>query len=246
MKKKGKISLGIEEGIFDLSHRMNGAPDSRRKMGPGGKKMLFIGVTGGVGAGKSAILKYMEENYNCRVMLADHIAHVLMEPGTDCYGQLQMLFAHDAVFQEDGKIDRTKMAAVLFADDEKREALNDIVHPAVKRYVVQQAGEERKNGQLDFLVIEAALLIEEKYDAICDELWYIYTSEANRRERLKINRGYSDEKIDSIFKSQLTEEIFRAYCAVEIDNNLATDEAFLQVERVLADRGILKIEKEKK
>ena len=61
--------------------------------------------------------------------------------------------------------------------------------------------------------------LEEKYDEICDELWYIYTSEENRRERLKLSRGYSDEKIDNIFASQLTETEYRKHCKVVIDNN---------------------------
>ncbi|HBA63793.1 MAG TPA: dephospho-CoA kinase, partial [Lachnospiraceae bacterium] len=66
---------------------------------------------------------------------------------------------------------------------------------------------------------EAALLIEDKYDEICDELWYIYAGEEIRRERLKKSRGYSDEKIDSIFASQLSEEVFRSHCDVIIDNS---------------------------
>ena len=64
--------------------------------------MLHIGITGGVGAGKSEILKYLEQEYNCRVLLADEVAHDLMEPGTDCYSRLRQLFAGDGVFAEDG------------------------------------------------------------------------------------------------------------------------------------------------
>lgn len=62
------------------------------------------------------------------------------------------------------------------------------------------------------LVLEAALLIEEGYGEICDELWYIYASEEVRRKRLKSTRGYSDEKIDSIFASQLKEDEYRRHC----------------------------------
>lgn len=195
--------------------------------------MLFIGITGGVGAGKSAILNYLSEHCNCRVMLADEIAHLLMEPGTSCYDKLKILFSDHDVFGEDGRIDNLKMAAVLFSDDKKREALNNIVHPAVKDYVLEQLEMERKNGKLDFLILEAALLIEENYDTICDELWYIYTSGENRRQRLKENRGYSDEKIDNIFRSQLPEETFRKFCAEEIDNNRTPEEAFAQIDQII-------------
>lgn len=200
--------------------------------------MLFIGITGGVGAGKSAILKYLSEKYNCRVMLADEIAHDVMEPGTECYKKLRQMFAKDDVFFENGQIDRPKMAQVLFSDDSKREELNAIVHPAVREYVDAQTALERERNQLDFLILEAALLIEEHYDAICDELWYIYTSEENRRIRLKENRGYSDEKIDNIFQSQLSDEEFRAYCTEVIDNNASKEEVYRQAAEILDKRGI--------
>ncbi len=195
--------------------------------------MLFIGITGGVGAGKSAILSYMKEHYRCRVMLADEIAHELMQPGSACYDRLRVLFEKEDVWQPDGQFDRIKLAAVLFSDDGKRAALNGIVHPAVRAYVIEQYEAEKERGELDFLVLEAALLIEEKYDAICDELWYIYTSEENRRERLRRSRGYSDEKIDGIFASQLSEEIFRAHCAEVIDNNDSPEAAFRQIDAIL-------------
>ena len=67
--------------------------------------------------------------------------------------------------------------------------------------------------------MEAALLIEDKYDEICDELWYIYADEETRMERLKQNRGYSEEKCRSIFRNQLSEEEFSNHCDFEIDNS---------------------------
>lgn len=200
--------------------------------------MLFLGITGGVGAGKSEILSYIRKNFNSRVMLADEIAHDLMEPGTSCNERLQELFAGDAVFDENGVIDRPQMAQVIFTDDEKREALNAIVHPAVKDYIIEQAAKERSEGKTELLVLEAALLIEEDYGAICDELWYIYTSEENRRGRLKTSRGYSDAKVQSIFDSQMPEAVYREHCAVVIDNNKTPAEAFRQVQDALSDRGI--------
>ncbi|MCD7865531.1 MAG: dephospho-CoA kinase [Clostridiales bacterium] len=195
--------------------------------------MFFIGITGGVGAGKSAILNYMKENYRCRVMLADEIAHELMQPGSVCYDRLLLMFGMEDVWQPDGNFDNAKLASVLFSDSEKREALNRVVHPAVKMYVAEQYEYENEREQFDFLILEAALLIEEKYDAICDELWYIYTSEENRRKRLKQNRGYSDEKIDRMFASQMSEETFRTHCAEEIDNNGTPEQAFRQIDLIL-------------
>lgn len=198
--------------------------------------MLFVGITGGVGAGKSEILGFLRAHYNSRVLLTDEIAHDLMEPGTACYDKLKHIFAGEQVYLQDGHFDRPALAKVIFSDDSKRDELNAIVHPAVKEEVKRIAKEERKAGNIDLLVVEAALLIEEKYNEICDELWYIYTSEENRRARLKASRGYSDEKIDGIFASQLKEDAFREHCRVVIDNNGTTQEAFAQIAQALKQK----------
>ncbi len=195
--------------------------------------MKFVGITGGVGAGKTEILKFLAEQEKIEVMLADEIAHELMEPDGACYEKLKELFAGDAVFGADGKIERNRMAEVIFSDAAKREKLNDIVHPAVKTYVMERVKKEREKKELRVLVLEAALLIEEGYDSICDELWYIYTTEENREKRLMQNRGYSKEKVAQIFKSQLTEETYRKYCRVVIDNNGAKEDAVRQVAELL-------------
>lgn len=194
--------------------------------------MKFIGITGGVGAGKSAILDYISKNYNAKVMLADEIAHDLMMPGTKCYDTIKQTFEAEDIFLPDGNFDRIKMAQVIFSDEKKREQMNEIVHPAVKEYVLEIHSQEQKEQRLDYLILEAALLIEEHYDEICDELWYIYTNEDNRRKRLKANRGYSDEKIDGILKSQLTEEEYRRCCKRIIDNNGSVEDTFLQIVKI--------------
>ena len=225
--------------------------------------MKFIGITGGVGAGKSAILSYLANKPKTKVMLADEIAHELMEPGTECYEAIVEAFADADILDipaepaeevidtfrtaegvslvsnvgetdnEKPPFDRKKLAQVIFSDDKKREQLNAIVHPAVKEYVRQVYAQELEKGELELLVLEAALLIEEKYDEICDELWYIYTNEENRRLRLKDSRGYSDEKIDSIFASQLSEEEFRSATSITIDNNGDLEETYQQIENAL-------------
>ncbi len=203
--------------------------------------MKFIGITGGVGAGKSAILSYLANKPKTKVMLADDIAHELMEPGTDCYNKIVEAFVGEDIFDipislEKIPFHKGKLAQVIFSDDEKREKMNAIVHPAVKEYVRSQYAEEKEKGQLDLLILEAALLIEEEYDEICDELWYIYTSEENRRARLKESRGYSDEKIDSIFASQLREAEFRKSTQITIDNNGGLEETFEQIEQALRSK----------
>ena len=196
--------------------------------------MRFIGITGGVGAGKSAVLDYLNEDKRYMVLLADEVAHDLMEPGTKCYDRLKKEFLEEDIYLPAGGFDRNKLAQVIFSDDDKRKRLNEIVHPSVKEFVIETVEKAQKEGIVSIVFFEAALLIEEKYYEICDELWYIYTSEDNRRKRLKENRGYTDEKIDNIFDRQLKDEQFRQYCQVIIDNNGSIDDTRKQVDLALS------------
>lgn len=197
-----------------------------------GMDMKVIGITGGVGAGKSHILSYLENTYKdkVKILMADHIARELQMPGQECYFKVVEQFGR-GILQSDMTIDRQKLANVVFSDREKLQMLNYIVHPAVKRVIADEIQKEREKGVLSFLFIEGALLIEDKYDMICDELWYIYTKEEVRQERLKTSRNYSEDKIRSIFQNQLKEDEFRKHCRVIIDNNTTKEAAYRQIEQ---------------
>lgn len=104
-----------------------------------------------------------------------------------------------------------------------------------QKYIRTVADTERENGVLKILVLEAALLIEEHYDEICDELWYIYTREDIRKERLMRSRGYSPEKVQQIFDSQLQEAVYRKYCKVVIDNNGTVEDAIRQIDLAITN-----------
>ena len=169
--------------------------------------MKIIGITGGVGSGKTMLLNYLKEHYNCRILLADDVANQLKEPGEACYEPIVALLG-SGIVGEDGKIRKEKMAERIFQDRELLQAVNDVIHPAVKTYIIQEIEQEKQKGELDFFFLEAALLIECGYDAVVEEMWYIYTDEAVRRERLKAGRNYSDEKIDHILKAQLSEDAY--------------------------------------
>ena len=179
--------------------------------------MKVIGVTGGVGAGKSEILNFIADNWNATVVEADEVGYLVMKPGKSCFAPIVELFG-PGILQEDGTLDRTKIAEMVFEDKELLDKLNAIVHPAVKKYI-RKAIEREKENETDFFIVEAALLIEDKYDEICDELWYIYADEETRTERLMKNRGYSEEKVKSIFANQLSEDEFSEHCDFEIDNS---------------------------
>lgn len=196
--------------------------------------MKVVGITGGIGAGKSQILAYLKEHTRCHIIIADQVAHELEEPGGRCYQPIVSILG-TAILTEDGRIDRAKMAAGIFADGKLLSQINEIVHPAVKEYITGAIAEERAGDRIDYLFIEAALLIEDGYKTIVDELWYIHTDIQVRRERLKASRGYSDEKIDSIMNGQLSEEEFYGQCSVVIDNSGTLDSVYRQIDKKLGE-----------
>lgn len=196
--------------------------------------MRIIGITGGVGAGKTQVLSYIEDHYRCRVLRADEAAHLLEEPGQECYARLVALLGRD-ILKEDGAIDKRRMADVVFSDKHILTQVNAIVHPAVKKYILEQIRYEQERGAVDFFFIEAALLIEERYDLIADEMWYIHADAKVREKRLVQDRHYSVEKAAAIMRGQLSEAQFRKHCSVVIQNNGDLAETYQQVRAVLGN-----------
>jgi dephospho-CoA kinase len=195
--------------------------------------MRFIGITGGIGAGKSEILGYIKKHYSCEIYLADEVAHLVKQPGCRAYEELKELLGRD-VIGRDGEIDRGAMADIIFAKPELLEQVNEIIHPAVKEYLMDRLTCAGREGRTALFFVEAALLIECGYLALVDEMWYIYADEAVRRNRLKLSRGYSDEKISRIMSSQLSEEAFRKKCDFVIDNSGDFGQTIRQIRQKLA------------
>ena len=205
---------------------------------PGEMNMKVLGITGGVGSGKSTVLEYLRESYGAYLIECDDVGRKLQEPGEICYRPMIELFGRQVV-KEDNSIDRRAVAQMVFRDSRLREELNAIVHPAVKKRVNQLITEHQDSP---LIVVEAALLLDDHYDEICDEIWYIYADEDTRRRRLKDSRGYTDERITQMFRSQRADESFRALCALTIDNSSENvQNTFWQLDNALARRDIAKI-----
>lgn len=194
--------------------------------------MKVIGITGGVGSGKSEILSYIREHYPCEVVLADDLAKRLQEPGQACYEPLITLLG-SGIVGEDGRILRPVMADKIFGDSKLLEKINALIHPAVVAEILRLRDLAEKNEKIRLFFVEAALLIENGFDKICDEMWYIYAGESVRRERLRASRGYSEEKITAIMAKQLPESEFRKNCQVVIDNSASLAESIRQIDQVL-------------
>lgn len=181
---------------------------------------MIIGVTGGVGCGKSAVMNLLNNEFGVEIILADEVGHEVMAPGGEAYEEITGYFGEDILEKNTGVINRKVLAGKVFNDKESLDKLNSIIHPAVKRRILEQIKKIRDNSDKEpFIAIEAALLLEDNYDEVCDTIWYIYADKKERIRRLKESRSYSDEKIASIMKNQLTEKEFRLRSDEVIDNS---------------------------
>lgn len=187
-----------------------------------------IGITGGVGAGKSQVLALMKEEFGAEVIAADEVGRELMEPNGACFAPVVRLFGPDVV-KADGTLDRQKIAGIIFQDKDMLKKQNEIIHPAVKAEIVRRC----KASKAQWVVIEAALLLEARYEDVCEEFWYIFADEETRRNRLKESRGYTDERIDAVIANQLSEAEFRAGCHRVIDNSKTIEQTKQQISLAL-------------
>lgn len=190
--------------------------------------MKIIGITGGVGAGKSCILEFLKKNYNCEIALADDIAKDMYVKGNPCYEKLINLLG-SVVLDDCGNLDKKKMAALIYGNNELLTQVNEIVHPAVKEEILSRFAGAKEENRLDFFFLEAALLIEAGYKPYLDELWFVYVDKEKRYERLKASRGYTDERIAAILSKQLSDEEFKANSDFVIDNSFSPEHSYEQI-----------------
>lgn len=194
--------------------------------------MKIIGITGGIGTGKSTILNILQTEYHAFIVETDKLAHRLMSPGEAAYQSIVETFGED-ILCEDKTIHRGKLGSIVFNDKEKLYKLNEIVHPAVKQYILDDIVAKREQGNIEYYVIEAALLIEDGYKTICDEIWYIYASKNVRIRRLIEGRGGNEEKWLQVIANQSSEDYYRTNCDVTIDNGNSIEKTLVAIKELL-------------
>ena len=194
--------------------------------------MKIIGITGGVGSGKSEILNILENDYHAKIIQSDHVAHELMVPGAKSYDAIIETFGTE-ILNEDQTINRPVLGEIVFHDKEKLSLLNSITHKNVDEEILSRIEKFKQEEPGGLLVIESALLVGAGYEKKFDQLWYIYTKEEVRYERLKASRGYSDEKIAQMINKQQSEEEFKQLASHVIDNSGKLEETKAQITKIL-------------
>jgi len=187
-----------------------------------------IGITGGAGSGKTTIVEQIKALVPTEFIHCDVIAHELMEPGAASYKALVAEYGAGILEEskeEPQKISREKLAKVALATEESAKRLNAITHPLVQKRVEERLSELETEKFCGVAVIEAALLIEAGFSSICEEVWYVQAPLEDRIRRMKEKRGYSDDKIERILATQLTEEEFLSAADFVVQNpNLPAEE----------------------
>src|SRR5690606_28985502 len=137
--------------------------------------MKVIGITGGIGSGKSLVADIMIMKYNAYLINTDMIAKEQMMPDGISYPGIVEYFGEE-ILNKDGTIDANKLADIVFKDKEKLLKLNSLTHPNVLTEVKRIIAGMREGKKTPYCIIETALMIESGYDFVCDEVWYVYSS----------------------------------------------------------------------
>jgi len=189
--------------------------------------MLKLGLTGGIASGKSAVAALLRE-MGFPVLDADSVSHKLMEPGQPAYKEVVQAFGSGAV-DASGRIDRTKLASIVFADRAKLAQLNAILHPRVEQVIFRQFEEWQRNGVRDAAFVEAALLVEAGLTEKLDGLVVAWCEPEQQLERLRA-RGMSEVEARRRMAAQLPleEKLKRATETINCSGTLEETRAQVQ------------------
>jgi dephospho-CoA kinase len=193
--------------------------------------MKRIGITGGIASGKSAVAGMLRE-LGFHVIDADALGHTLIEPGQPAYGEI-VRECGDGILGADGRIDRGKLGAVVFAEPDKLEKLNAIVHPRVETKIHRQFAEWEKDGVRDAAFVEAALLVEAGYQKNLDGLVVAWCTPEQQVERL-LARGLSEAEARRRIAAQMPAEEKLQYATEKIDCSGSKEATRRQVEELAA------------
>ena len=194
--------------------------------------MLRVGLTGGIACGKSTVAAMLRE-MGFSVLNADPLAHRLMEPGQPAYAEVLQEFGR-GVCDAQGRIDRTRLAALAFSDPDALERLNEIIHPRVIELIERQLAEWARVQPGGVAFAEAALIAEADYDTWLDRLLVAWCRPEQQRERL-LARGFSLEEAARRIAAQMPVEEKKRLATDLIDCSGTLEETRHQVE-ALAER----------
>lgn len=175
---------------------------------------MVIGITGGIGSGKSLVAEILKKEVDAVIIDTDRIGHTLLED-EEIKSSIVLEFGKK-ILDANNKIDRKALGKIVFNDNLKLGTLNTILHKEIEKRVDELISIHKSKK---YLVIETALLIQAGYVDKCDKIWVIYANKENRLLRLLEERGLSKEYVESIIDKQSRDEDFFEIADEIIDNS---------------------------
>ena len=190
----------------------------------------IIGLTGGIASGKSTVSNWLiSQGYP--VVDADIAARKVVEPGMPALREITEAFGRD-ILLEDGTLDRKKLGAIIFSDEEKRQTLNAIVHPAVREWMRQETERAFSEGA-SVVIMDIPLLFESKLTHMVEETVLVYVSMETQLKRLMDRDGYSEADALARIHAQMPIDDKRKLADYIIDNNGPVSETIEQVKEIM-------------
>jgi dephospho-CoA kinase len=192
--------------------------------------MLTIGLTGGIGSGKSTVTKFLDE-LGAPIIDADKVGHAIYAPDGPAYANVIAAFGR-GILASDSTIDRKKLGPIVFVDPEALKRLNSIVHPKMFARLRAMVEQLRAGGERNPIVVEAAILIEANWQALFDEIWLVIASKERVVERIERDRGLKPEQTEARIRVQLPDEERQKHATLVITNNGTIDELREKIARL--------------
>ena len=197
------------------------------------EQAITIGLTGGIGTGKSTVARILAD-LGAHVINADRVGHEVYQPHTAGWQQVVDAFGKEIV-AADGTIDRRKLGQIVFADSTQLARLNAIVHPLIRDSVREAVAARRAAGHLQPIVLEAAILLEAKWNSIVDVVWVVVAGLDLVVHRIGTERGLTSDEIQARAAAQMSDAERRRHADVVIENIGSPDDLQRQVEAAWDD-----------
>ncbi len=185
-----------------------------------GRDMLVIGLTGGIGTGKSLVSRMLQE-HGATIIDADLVGHEAYTPHTETWQVVVDTFGD--VLAEDDQIDRRKLGAIVFSDPMQLEKLNAIMHPRMYK-MIEERIQGHQAGGAETIVVEAAILIEAKWTPLVDEVWVTTAPENQVIDRIKGRNNMGEDAARARINSQMSSEERVRHADVSIANDGSMDQ----------------------
>ena len=195
--------------------------------------MLTIGLTGGIGSGKSTAAKILAE-LGAPTIDADKVAHTTYAPGGAAYDAVIAAFGVEIV-APDRTIDRKKLGAIVFGNPDLLNKLTSIVWPATFKSIRAELDGLRASGEKMPIVVEAAILIEANWQPLCDEIWLVRASRQAVIDRIERQRGLKPAETEARIRAQLSDDERAKHASLVIDNDGSLDALRELLKRVWSD-----------